>query len=171
MRYQSILAIFFTLAIAAKAHGQSEFKHAVFFELGGNGYWYSLNYERQINRGLIARAGVCYIPTHFVVPVMIGKLFSWKSHHFDLSGGLDYAYLHERWHTIPRKVTYLALTSFLGYRYQRPDQKFFCRVGFTPIWEFYNSDPKTPDISPFYAWGGVGAGVRFTGIFRKRPKS
>jgi hypothetical protein len=166
VRQKPILAILFMLILVAKTFGQSKFQHAVFFELGGNGYWYSVNYERQTNRGLMIRAGVCYIPTHYVVPVMVGKLFSWRAHHLDVSGGLDYAYNHQRMNNIPTKVSYLALTSFLGYRYQRWDQKFFFRVGFTPIWEFYNSDPYTSNISPFYAWGGVGAGLRFAGAKR-----
>lgn len=157
------LVVIFQLAITP-LFSQSDFRHGVFLELGGNAYHYSINYERQFAKGLTGRIGVGYVPEILIVPVTIGKIYGTRQHHFEIAGGLDFArnsgvVINEE---IPKY--FIALTAFIGYRYQRPDKRLFLRGGFTPILEFYESTYNLPlyRYTPgFYPAFGVGLGYRF----------
>jgi hypothetical protein len=159
-----VLTLILSLIIVSGeiAFSQPSLKRAIFLELGGNAYHYSINYERHWARSIIGRIGAGYLDHTFVVPVTIGKIYGSKAHHFELAGGLAFAKRVERksYATIARE--YIAITAFIGYRYQKPDKKFFMKAGFTPLWEVYESNYYVDLLSrPLYPWGGIGLGSRF----------
>jgi len=144
-----------------KGRSQSQFKNGIFVELGGNGFVYSINYERQLPRKIVARGGIGYVVRGFLLPMTIEKIYGTKNHHLDLGGGLVFAKARPTGNDVPTGKTSLALTGVLGYRYQKPDEKFFLKVAFTPIWTFYNNDPDDKAPYPVFPWGGIGVGTRF----------
>jgi len=155
----AILLVIMITTLEVKS--QSQFKNGVFAELGGNGYWYSINYERQLRRTIVARGGIGYVMKSFVIPMTIEKIYGQKNHHLDVGGGLTFVNFHQTNNDIPTRRNSFAVTGVLGYRYQKPDKKFFLKVAFTPIWTFYNNDPKDETPYPVFPWGGIGVGTRF----------
>jgi len=158
MKYQiTALCLFLNIY---QGLSQTQVKHGIFVEAGGNAYWYSLNYERQGSKGFIARVGVGYINRILVVPITVGKVFGHKNHHLELSGGLDLVHNSLTDVLSPVKRQLVALTTFIGYRYQKPTGNFFARGGFTPIWTFYSSSKYDGTPGRVFPW--LGASVGFT---------
>jgi hypothetical protein len=144
------------------ASSQSNYKNGVFLELGGSAYYYSFNYERYLSCGLTGRVGLAFFPgknSVVILPLTIGKIYGSSKHHLEIAGGptfVNYQYINN---DIPReRRTSIAITCFFGYRYQKPDRKFFARAGFTPFCNVFNSDRM---ISPIIPWLGIGSGFRF----------
>ncbi|MEQ1587862.1 MAG: hypothetical protein ABL895_18395 [Cyclobacteriaceae bacterium] len=154
------IAAFCLFLICYPGYSQTPFKQAVFVEGGGNAYWYSVNYERQGAKGFVGRVGIGYYDQLLVVPVTVGKVFGNKSHHFELTGGLDLVNNSQTDALNPAKRKLVALTTFLGYRYQHPEHRFFARGGFTPIWTFYSSSSKDDMPGRVFPWFGVSVGYR-----------
>jgi hypothetical protein len=128
-------------------------KNALYFEVGGNGFIYSLNYERIIlekpNFKTAIRGGAGFVPNNFIFnvnsyffPVEIVGLFGKKSHHFELGVGNTLmvgsveSYNHEefKWNTSP--TYHLFIPVRIGYRYQRREGGFVFRAGATPILDY-----------------------------------
>jgi len=133
------------LAFSTTAIGQKQLAHSLFLEAGGNAYWYSVNYEYQTTNGFTFRVGTGYLYKALVIPMMAGKVFGHKTHHLELSLGIDLA------HNADNNFAY---TSFVGYRYQPPSKDIFIRAGFTPIL-------TTSGIPEWYPWAGAAFGYRF----------
>ena len=148
-----------TLISANVLFSQALFKQSVFFELGGNAYYYSINYERQWAKGLAGRIGAAYAHNTFILPLTMGRIYGKAQHHFEFSAGAAVARKSE----LARRPRYfIDITGFIGYRFQKPEGKLFFRAGFTPLWEVYETDyPVDLLHSPFYPWGGIGLGARF----------
>lgn len=141
-------------------YSQTHVKHALVAEAGGHAYWYSLNYERQGAKGFVSRVGIGYYDQILVVPVTLGKVFGTKNHHVELTGGLDLVSNSQTDALNPTKRKLVALTTFLGYRYQHPAHRFFSRGGFTPIWTFYSSSATDGMPGRVFPWFGVSVGLR-----------
>jgi hypothetical protein len=156
-----IAIIFVIIFTTVEVKSQSQYKNGVFIELGGNGYLYSINYERQLPRKFIARGGISYALKSFVIPITIEQTYGQKNHHLNVGVGPIFSNYYQTNNDVPTRRNALAITYILGYRYQKPDKKFFLKVSFTPIQLIYNNDPldKTPD--PIRPWGGIAVGTRF----------
>jgi hypothetical protein len=163
MKHISLLFIY--LAIAQCSFCQSKYKNGVFLELGGSGSLYSINYERQLPHGLIARLGFAYLPQKAVAfPLTFGKVFGKKNHHLEINGGLLLANYAERQidNTEIRFNTIFG-TGFMGYRFQKPDKRMFYRAGFAFLWRsIYREDQRNDQPqSGFIPWAGISIGYRF----------
>ncbi len=174
MRFQTtysisrLLVLVVLLTASNLAFSQSKYKNGVFLELGGASALYSINYERQFYKGFTGRIGLAYISNTVTVPVLFGKVFGSKNHHLEISAGatyLNYRTQHYDYlNVLYREETNngIMLTAFAGYRYQKPDKRFFFRIGFTPIWRrFYSEDKYDDEPTNFIPWGGMSVGYRF----------
>jgi hypothetical protein len=158
MKYS--VTAFCLFLLCCRGYSQTHFKHALVVEAGGNAYWYSLNYERQGAKGFVVRGGIGYYDQILVVPVTVGKVFGTKTHHVELTGGLDLVNNSQTDALNPDKRKLVALTTFLGYRYQHPARRFFARAGFTPIWTFYSTSTTDDMPARVFPWFGVSVGYR-----------
>lgn len=180
MRYYGKKLLVALLVIANNfTFSQSKYMNGVFLELAGVGGPYSINYERQFHTNLVGRVGFSYLGSDFLIPVSLSKIFGEKRHHFEIGLGLTFNRYKitigsrtilitggNQQQVIQQKLDVywynsLYLTSFIGYRFQKPDKKFFYRCGFTPLWRFYNTDPESNKLYQFIPWGGLSVGYRF----------
>lgn len=130
--------------------------NAVYAELGGNAYYYSLNYERRFSNNLLTRGGIGVADGDFILPLLFGKYFGNGHHHLELDVGLTYINVN---HDIGARSQYFA-TAFLGYRYQNPDKHFLLRIGYTPFYKLYDSYAPFDDHFLIH-WAGVSCGFTF----------
>lgn len=174
---RSNLVIILILMVGNYALSQSQYKNGVFFELGGVGGPYSLNYERQFNSSIAGRIGFCYLGNDLLIPLAIVKVFGETKHHFEVNLGVTlYRYkvtagsrtvqsIGGNQQVVQQQLdeyqyNSLYLTCFVGYRYQKPDRRFFIRVGASPMWRFYNSDELSNNYG-FVPWAGTSFGYKF----------
>ncbi len=130
-----LLLFLFAFIIIGAANAQSiptsVQKNTVFLELGGNGVYYSLNYDRillaKTNWKLVGRVGAMY-HTHFAqraaIPLELSYLRGRKNHHLEF--GLGVTPLYEFFQRVERDQnqallinTALLYSSRIGYRYQK----------------------------------------------------
>ncbi|MDX2188785.1 MAG: hypothetical protein SFY32_02885 [Bacteroidota bacterium] len=119
-------------------------KNTVFVELLGNGYLYSLNYDRVINYKSkfkqTFRIGLAYLPfsplSEIHLPFEYNFLFGKKDGHFEMGIGLTPALWTYQY--ISENDTRFGFYNYLriGYRYQKPNGGFFFRAGFMTIYHF-----------------------------------
>jgi hypothetical protein len=150
---------FFILNVSVS---QNDFKNGIFIEAGGNGYIGSINYERKTANGLAARIGFFIHPNKLILlPLTFGKVFGHKDHHIELLSGFTFARNeNELYNNVQSTRTFIYLTGFVGYRYERPNKRPFFRAGFVPLWELYdNFSSENP--GRIYPWFGVSGGLRF----------
>jgi hypothetical protein len=151
-----------------RAFSQSfEAKNAIYLEMGGNAYVYSLNYERiflpkkYIKVG--ARAGISVLPKNNltapypIVPLEVIALTGKRNHHFETGIGLTpfigyVTYDGARGSDYERERLQAATTFRLGYRYQKPEGGFMLRAGYMPI--------LNPDGYMIF-WAGISIGKSF----------
>lgn len=153
-------------------------KNAVYLELGGNGVYYSLNYEKIFyQRGLFksaARIGVSAFPKNIetetktywdaALPLELIGLIGRSKHHLELGVGYTpYYYADTKFEIGSRgfefdRYRYSAVMPFrLGYRYQKPEGGFLFRAGYMPVLSFH---PDT--IRPWtWVYGGISFGMSF----------
>jgi hypothetical protein len=163
------LAVVVIVLTNISTFSQSKYKNGVFLELAGNGGSYSINYERQLYNSIAGRVGFTYLGNDLLFPISIGKAFGAGTHHFEINLGFTFYHYSvpvQYKNGIQQQLSFdwfnsLYLTSFVGYRYQKPDKRFFYRCGFSPLWRFYNSDPDSNTLYQFIPWGGMSAGYRF----------
>lgn len=157
------LIIIFAFPVFIQANAQVDKKNAVFAELGGSAYYYSINYERSSEKGILLRAGIGTVSNNYVFPVLMGKCFGKGVHHIEVTAGITFASgkssIQDPDHTDSHSQNVFA-TAFIGYRYQKPETKFLFRIGYTPLYKIYDS--YSPYNNPFYfQWGGISFGYRF----------
>jgi hypothetical protein len=137
--------------------------NAVYVELGGNGYLYSINYERTFSNNLIARGGIGLSAGNIALPFHFGKYFGNGSHHVEADLGLTYIHgkvnPENSYDDLVARSQYFA-TAFLGYRYQNPEKKSIFRIGYTPLYKLYDSYAPF-DNNFLYHWAGVSYGFKF----------
>jgi hypothetical protein len=157
-----LATIFIVIVGLSEAGAQTSLKNAVFAEIGGSGYYYSINYERSLSKGFLIRGGIGAATKNFLVPVLGGKSFGRGNNHFEISGGtvLIFGSIGTDEPNQETSRQQLFATAFAGYRYCKPQGKFLFRVGYTPLFKIYDS------YSPFnnhflYQWGGLSFGYRF----------
>jgi len=137
--------------------------NSVYVEAGGNGGWYSLNYERSFSKGLVARIGFAGYEGLFAIPVSFGKVFGENNNHLELTAGLTYVnYEIDEDDGAYSRMDMVVAIPFLGYRFQKPSGKFIFRAGLTPHIVLYNEDFVTEGrYGTFRFSAGISFGYRF----------
>jgi hypothetical protein len=145
-----ILLVF--IGLIGKVQAQGNFNNSLQIEGLGNGYYYSINYERIFLKKTTARIGLMAVSRGFAIPLLAGKYFGNSSSHFELSGGVTYSYYNPMdSEDINEFESNLAGTLFIGYRYQPVPGSFIFKIGYTPFFE----------KNRIYHWGGLSFGYRF----------
>ncbi len=143
----SFFAVFLLLAATA-SFAQSPVepvrRNTFFLELGGNTWFYSLNYDRiLLNRDkwkLSGRVGSMYMPSfkaenrHMVgVPLEISYLRGRGKHFLEIGLGVTTTY--DTYPLSETRIRELAVVGVprIGYRYQKPEGGLFFKTGFTPM--------------------------------------
>ena len=151
-------ALFLTTVLfcaSINCFSQDSLKNSVFFELFGNGIYYSFNYERKLSNQFVARGGISYYNDAIVLPLTFGKFFGKKKHHFEITTGFDF----ENYGKVgDGRGNAILLTGFIGYRLQDPIKNFLFRVGLTPLAKIYDEAGEHGDI---ILSGGLSVGYRF----------
>lgn len=148
-----------------------EKKNALYLEMGGNAYIYSVNYERILyqknSMKLGARFGISVLPeknfNHVdpipVLPLEMLAIFGNSNHHVETGIGFTpfltheyYDYVGSRDNSNSRLRLGAATSLRIGYRYQKPKGGFIARIGFMPI---LNLDGF------LIPWGGISIGKSF----------
>lgn len=155
------------LTFAQKFSKDDYVKNHIFFELGGNGFLYSFNFERMVTKNFVLRAGFGYwfgvnaglgtpSGTFYSVPITTSYLIG--EEHSKLELGLGAAFFSAEDATIffvnLGDQSNLVVTTIIGYRGSSRDGGFVFRIAFTPFYQF-GSDFK------FYPYAGVSFGHSF----------
>jgi hypothetical protein len=166
--FLSLLLVFLALSLRASDSLKFQFRNSVQLELGGNGGFYSFNYERIILNGnrfkTSGRVGVAYYPpsTGIIdlwIPVLVNEIYSFGKHHIELGIGYSFTYSATRdAENNPSNWKWEGFyTGRLGYRYQKPNGRLIVRAAFTPFLE----GPPPFIYYDFHASGGVAIGYAF----------
>jgi hypothetical protein len=147
--------------------------NAIYLEVLGSGFIYSINYDRTLMNIFSMRIGFGYFPFPPVtqtnadgvtstvnasltsVPISLSWFpFGATSSKLEIGAGATYIDL------VARKVGKSAtgsgtnISGILGYRYQPSDGGFLFKIAFTPIF-------SSPIFSKFQPWGGLTLGYAF----------
>lgn len=145
-------------------------RNATYFEVGGPGILYSLNYERFILPQFSVRAGVSLFGLHenttgdtlgvFAVPITGQYLVGKGSHHLELGMGILTGVMWSDLNSYQKTESFglIAATATIGYRYQPPRQGFLFRVALTPLYGGSRFEPLGLPVTP---WGSISAGYAF----------
>ena len=139
-----ILLLFFALP---KSRAQyvigDEFivKNTLFIEVGGNGAWFSANYDRiflQKNRVTITgRLGVSYLGfcNTLTIPITFSALYGKRGYFLEIGSGPTFH------HYPTTESTGFSTQAIIGFRYQPMEKNgFMFRIIYTPILDDYSSD-------------------------------
>jgi hypothetical protein len=170
------LALEQTLPVPREESVQS-FDNAVFGELGGNGVFGSVNYERMITQQWAVRGGIGFFGTsgtntrnEAVFNPFISLPFTTAYHlplsstsRIEIGGGYTSFVSLSNTQTLEtfspewlRGPVMSAVTGLAAYRYQSPNGGFIFRAAATPLY-FLGESPR----NPFQFWAGVSAGFAF----------
>jgi hypothetical protein len=131
--------------------------HAIGIDLGSPGWLYSITYEYQTTRKVIARTGVGYFPYLYSGYVGAGKLFGKSKSNFELMTGLT-GFKALAANSFEREDTRGFIFLHLGYRYQQLRGRMIYRIGLHPLFQIYSDDGP---VIPFSAGAGLGLAYRF----------
>ena len=155
----------------APAQPRNAAKNGIYFELLGNGFLYSINYERAFNQFLLGRIGfmsgkvasevICsqiYCAENEedllnIVPVMLNYLYGSGKHKFEVGVGLAFTPSTRGEFDLDdagliNEKTKIVGVATMGYRLQPESRGVLFRVGFTP---FFGDAGVQP-------WGGLSVG-------------
>ena len=162
-----LLVIIFSCEVRSIDTLQFQNKNSIQLEIGGNGLFYSLLYERVILNGnrfkSTAQIGIAYYPPQtgvrdLWIPLLINELYSFNKHHIEL--GLGYVFIYEAVRDLENNPSNWqwngVVTGRLAYRYQKPDGRLILRAAFTPFLE----GPPFNNYG-FHPSGGVAIGYSF----------
>jgi hypothetical protein len=167
-RTNYLLAIlcFFIIGIEGKTQTVDFAKNSIYFELGGNGGLYSINYERIFFKCINCRVGFSYFSQSWgfspgtiktkTFPITITWSSGHAANHFETGGGVLIGTEH-RYLNSSNDFLYdiFDITAFLGYRYQPQGEGYLFRVGLAPFLPFKREYPWT------YLSGGISLGLHF----------
>ena len=135
-------------------------RNAFYLELLGNGFLYSLNYDRLLTDQISGRVGFMFLGAASdtsaaalaAAPIMVNYLVGQGNSHFEagigvtlLSGGIENVEDFE-----DEDFNGAIGTATLGYRYQRPAGGFVFRVGLTP---FFGAGGIVPYLGVSFGYG------------------
>lgn len=182
MRFNiSILSILTLLLISLSSNAQdvSNYKNAVMLEIGGNGFIYSVNYERFLSKNINGRAGFSgwkiienqtnksMIVISF--PISFNYLINLSNQKHFIETGIGVMNLITSGDLVEYKgVTNYYLNPFinLGYIYKPTKNRLSYRAGLSPFLgtkSFINPAKQSfqPLGSKMQIWGYIGIGYRF----------
>lgn len=156
-------------------------RNGLYLEVGGSSGRYAVNYSRIFyQKGklkLNASAGFSLVRSSLdfdtyastkwlpVLPVEFTGFYGKRNHHLELGLGLV-SYLDQKidmnpdtFEFYPTTVFGAALTTRLGYRYQKPEGGFFFRIGYTPFFAVPIGGREDWSFQPYFA--GVSFGKSF----------
>jgi hypothetical protein len=158
MRFRSGLSVALLAAavvVAAGAHPQrasaqdtattTAARNSVFVELWGNGFFYSVNYDRKISEKFSLRGGLggwsvddLILEPAVVAPVLVNSLIGEGVHRLELGAGVTTGVRWEPNYGAPGGTTHnpktiLMPTATLGYRYQPVESGWLFRASLTPV--------------------------------------
>jgi hypothetical protein len=153
---------------------QSLPKNTFFLELGGNGMFYSLNYDRILldrpTWKIAARIGGMYFPglgesnRHMIgLPLEISYLKGRNNHHLEV--GLGFTSVYDTYPLAETQLRELAVMGVgrIGYRYQKREGGLFFKTGFTPLLgTVYNLGARERRGSEPFAYPLVGLAFGYT---------
>jgi hypothetical protein len=123
-------------------------KNTIYFELLGNGGVYSVNYDRLLSPSMSLRFGVSYLPTGndistITIPIMFNFLAGGGNSKFEVGVGIMVFSVNNWFLSLPHgsPSSGVALTGFVGYRYQSNSSGSFYRIGVTPFYGYRNFIP------------------------------
>jgi hypothetical protein len=124
-------------------------RNTIFFEAGGNSFFYSINYDRLLKIKekwrLAGRIGVMYVNTFtnerrsmIGIPMEFSYLRGHSNRFFELgigvSGIYDHYYTQSNLNTSSEVKDFVLLSVLrLGYRYQKHEGGLFYKIGLTPL--------------------------------------
>ena len=117
--------------------------NSTYLELGGNGLWYSFNYERNLNHKdyipVIGRIGFSYLGNFsdantIIIPVTISLLFGKSNKKLELGGGPTLL------HSFSEKITGVGALGIVAFRHQPLKGRIIYRIVFTPFVGEFSSD-------------------------------
>ena len=130
---------------ALSRRGSGNFaRNSIFLELGGNGVFYSLNYDHKIFNHFSARIGGMYAPWEdeissqnaslLLVPLMANYLVGNGSSRLEVGAGLTFGNISGNLDGFDEfsEGGVAAFTSTVGYRLQPTNGGFLFRIGYTP---------------------------------------
>ena len=176
MSFYFLLLIFSNTLNAQETTTSVSAKNAAYFEVGGNGIFYSFNYERTFfQKGIFksaARVGACSFPLkrgdkHYwatILPVELIGLVGRAKHHLELGAGISpnlmpYTNKLDPEHGFGSFEPGLFVPFRIGYRYQKPEGGFLFRLGLTPVLDFPNKHKERLTFVPVF--GGISVGKSF----------
>lgn len=146
----AIILVFLTAIV----FGQKPIRNNIYLELGGNGIFLSLNYERKIieNANIYAHLGVgmyAIQPTYVTIPFGINYLLKVKGPNNFVEFGLGATYTKaiisllgvvEKNDSEPKGIKDLNFIPSISYRWHTK-KNFMYKIGITPIFNRYDSFP------------------------------
>jgi hypothetical protein len=149
-------SLIFILSVFS-AHAQRS--KIAYLELGGNGIFYSLNYDTRFsntNNGLGGRLGVSFYGNDGIVfPLQLNYVIGNKNHGLEIGAGI-YTYFHTK--TPFNDVVFPS--GVVAYRYQPTDKHFSFRAGWMPT--FAKGSGRDLDFSALgWYWAGLSFGYKF----------
>ncbi|MCX2740232.1 hypothetical protein [Pontibacter anaerobius] len=160
----------FSPAMAQQAEGK---RNSFFLELGGNGGFYSLNYDRILMASggwsLAGRMGAMYYGTDsggmeagrsvwLAAPLEVSWLRGRRNHRLELGLGVTPLYQeYPEEGSSQEKELRLLPVGRVGYRFQRAEGGMFYKAGFTPMAQF-NHEEASLGRGVFLPWFGLAVG-------------
>lgn len=152
---------------------QKPIKHnnAVFGEVGGNGVYCSINYDRvtkpitplfKISLRLGIAPNVEIAPNYPIAPLIeVNLLLGRNKHYFEMGASSCFFSLKQEiygkyGYEGTKKSWYTANYIRFGYRFQKPNGGIFLRAGLTPL-VGYNEF----SLGSMFLWGGLSVGYSF----------
>ena len=142
-------------------------KHSLFLEIGGNGVFYSINYDAlfllSTNFGFSVRAGFSIAPPFLTgsdwgltIPAEFNVLLGKTKNFFEFGVGSTLI------RSFAGRNTEFPLVGRLGYRYQKTDGGLFFRIGINGILtKDYSGVYNDLITKRFIPWAGISIGLTF----------
>lgn len=170
------LVLIFTLSAASSSKGQQAQErtqlNSVFLELGGNGGFYSVNYDRRLlwagGWSLAGRVGTMYYSSAsgraeggrsvwLAAPLEVSWLRGKGNHLLEMGLGVTSLYLkYPEEESSQGKELRLLPVGRVGYRFQQREGGMFYKAGFTPMAQF--SGGRRLGATMFLPWFGLAVG-------------
>ncbi len=129
-------------------------QNAVYLEIFGPGYLYSVNYDHRISKNLGFRVGFTTWADMTGLPIAVNYLKGGPNSYLEIGLGLtpvDVTLSGRSFLGGGHGKNALWVTGTLGYRYQPQDEGFLFRIGFTPFWAY----------DAFVPFAGISLGYAF----------
>ncbi|MCB0746420.1 MAG: hypothetical protein KDC90_03060, partial [Ignavibacteriae bacterium] len=122
---------------------EKKFKNNFYFELFGNGFLGSFNYERILGESSILKMGLGYVPNIenssisaeqvILIPIDYIHLYSFnKNVKLDIGIGVTFQFMDENYGGKDEVL----INGTFGYRYQPTNGGFLFRISITPFYSF-----------------------------------